>query len=185
MLSKKEINEIRERFTQSGMDRPLQIQGEHIKSGDNAVSMGWNVESAKGAGIHVGDKEYAVRYASNTTFEAASFLVHLPVDIANLLATIENLYHTVDKLAINDPNARAEAKAVLKDYTFGTKEDVEPSEAKETGQKPFKVDRDGPANLAYAILEEDMLKLHLNPGTVVNERNVDRIVALLNKAVGK
>jgi len=46
--------------------------------------------------------------------------------------------------------------------------------------KKFEIKRRD-AGYACNILEEGVVCLHLNPGTVRNEENIDRIVDLLNK----
>lgn len=95
MLTKKELAEIRQRFEAGGADKPLRIEGDHLKDEGQVIDLGWSVLSAKGHGLKFGDgKEASVSYASGTTFDAATFLVHLPVDMANLLDDLEH-YHLI------------------------------------------------------------------------------------------
>jgi hypothetical protein len=88
MLKKKELAKIRARFEAGGADKPLRIEGDHIKDEGQVIGLGWHV---LGTG-KMGDHEYTISYASHTTFEAATFLVHLPVDMASLLDDLERIH---------------------------------------------------------------------------------------------
>lgn len=116
MLCKKDIKEIKERFTKGGADKPLCIEGDHLNDQGEAISLGWGVRSADGHGLKLRDKEYHIQYASNTTFEAATFLAHLPVDMANLLSTIEQLYILLEDVLAGNEKAREFAKLIIDDY---------------------------------------------------------------------
>jgi hypothetical protein len=87
MLNKQELAGIKARFEAGGCDRDLRIEGEHINDDGQAISLGWHVlGDSPGIGT--------IAYARHTTFEAATFLVHLPVDMANLLEDADH-YHLV------------------------------------------------------------------------------------------
>ena len=116
MLSKKELAKIRRRFEEGGADKPLCIEGDHIKDEGQVISLGWNVKSAKGHGMPFGDgQEAAVVYATGTTWDGANFLVHLPVDMGNLLRDAEQFHLLLAGLLAQDEEATRIAKAIVID----------------------------------------------------------------------
>lgn len=90
MMTKTELAEIRQRFEAAGADKPLRIVGNHVKDEGQVIDLGWDVN---GTG-KLGDHEYTISYANNTTFEAATFLVHLPLDMGQMLEDLEQ-YHLI------------------------------------------------------------------------------------------
>ena len=90
MLTKKELSKIRKRFEDGGATEPLRIEGDHLKDEGQVIGLGWHVLGTS----KMGDREFTVSYASHTTFDAANFLVHLPIDMANMLDDLE-YYHLV------------------------------------------------------------------------------------------
>lgn len=122
MITKKRLKEIKDRFITAKAHNPMRMEGEHIKFEDDKcpIDCGWNVYSAKGSGIQAKDgNEYDVIYASNTTFEAACYLVNLPLDMAELIVEVEKLQILLGRLAAdeNDFEDRLDqAGRVHKDY---------------------------------------------------------------------
>ncbi len=109
MLTKKELARIRQRFEAGKADLPLRIEGNHIKDGGQVIGLGWHVH---GTG-KTGDHEYTVAYASHTTFEAATFLVHLPVDMSNMLDDLEHYHLVLAGLLAGDEEALRIAKRLV------------------------------------------------------------------------
>ena len=119
MLTKKELAKIRQRFEAGGADKPLRIEGEHIKDEGQVIGLGWHVHGTGKMGGH----EYTVSYASHTTFDAATFLVHLPVDMANLLDDLEHHHLVLAGLLANDEEAIEVAKHLVADRVEEERED--------------------------------------------------------------
>ena len=116
MLKIKDVAEIRQRFEAGKADKPMRIEGEHITEEGGAIDLGWRVLSAEGHGMPFGDGEEAsICYASGATFDAATFLVHLPVDMANLLGDLERIHLLVAGLVKGD----AEAIEFAKEFVIG------------------------------------------------------------------
>lgn len=113
MLTKKELAEIRQRFEAAGADKPLRIEGEHIKVKDGAIDLGWRVLSAEGRGLKLQGKEYPVVYADHTTFEAATFLVRLPVDFQQMLADLEYFHLLLAGLLAGDEEVKQVAEFLV------------------------------------------------------------------------
>jgi len=117
MLKLKEVAEIRKRWEAGKADKPMRIEGDHLKDEGQVIDLGWRVLSAEGHGMPFGDdgKEASILYASGTTFEAATFLVHLPVDMANLLDDLERIH----LLMAGVIKCNEEAIAHAKEFVFG------------------------------------------------------------------
>jgi hypothetical protein len=116
MLNLKEVKKIRKRFEAGKADKPMRIEGDHIKDDDMVLDLGWRVLSAEGHGMPFGDgQEASICYATGATFEAATFLVHLPVDMAHLLDDLERIHLLIAGLIAGD----AEAVEVAEDFVLG------------------------------------------------------------------
>ncbi len=123
MLSKKNLAKIRQRFEAGGANGPLRLEGDHLKNEGETISLGWSVYSAAGHGIRKPEsgkedqewdgQEWPVVYATGTTFDAASFLVHLPVDMANLLEDLEHYHLVLAGLLAGDEEATRVAKRLV------------------------------------------------------------------------
>ncbi len=117
MLTKKNLAKIRQRFEAGGANGPLRLEGDHLKDEGEAISLGWSVRSAAGHGIKKPSgeegEEWPVVYATGTTFDAASFLVHLPVDMANLLDDLEHYHLVLAGLLAGEEEATRVAKRLV------------------------------------------------------------------------
>ncbi|KKL73324.1 hypothetical protein LCGC14_2076050 [marine sediment metagenome] len=109
MLTKKKLAAIRKRFEDGGADGPLRIQGDHFKDEGQVIDLGWSVLGTS----KLGNRETTIQYASHTTFEAATFLVHLPVDMANMLQELERYHLLLAGVVKGDEEAIHHAKHII------------------------------------------------------------------------
>ena len=109
MLTKKELSKIRTRFENGGATNPLRIEGDHLKHEGQVIGLGWSVLGTS----KMGDHEYTVSYANGTTFDAANFLVHLPVDMANMLEDLEYYHLVLEGVLAGHAEAIEQAKFLI------------------------------------------------------------------------